>query len=184
MNTTVSSSPRGLHKGWRIAGWGALLALLCLPAIAMQFSSKIDWTTGDFVFAAILLGALGLGVEMAFRVGRTRPHRIGLMVASFAGFFTIWSNLAVGIIGDEDALVNLGFMVLVAGALVGSFLVWFRSRPMTWIMAFLAVGQYALGLYASATMPGHGVEWGVLTFFAVLWSAAAVLFDRAAKATF
>lgn len=53
----ISARHVPLVNGWRIAGWGSLLALLMLPALAMQITDEV--TAGDFVFAAILLGFVG-----------------------------------------------------------------------------------------------------------------------------
>lgn len=109
------SSPRTpLFNGWRIAGWGSLLALLMLPALAMQMTGEVNWTAGDFVFAAILLGFIGTVVELAARFARPGAPRIGYLIAGFTAFFTFWSNAAVGIIGDEDS-VNVFFFLMVAG---------------------------------------------------------------------
>lgn len=184
MNTTnedfeTQSVSRSVN-GWRIAGWGALLALLILPAIAMRYTSEVDWTASDFIFAAVLLSALGIGGEVALRVGRNAPHRLGIAIAALGGFLTVWINGAVGMLGSENEPTNLIFIGLVGVAIVASFLVWFRPGGMRWIMAVLSAGQFAVGIVAGLwTMPGHGVEWGVLAFFAIIWGASAACFHTA-----
>ncbi len=173
------SSPRSpLLNGWRIAGWGSLLALLMLPALAMQMTSEVNWTAGDFIFAAILLGFVGAVVELAARYARPGAPRIGYLIAGFTAFFTFWSNAAVGIIGDEDS-VNVFFYLLMVVAVLAAMVVRFRPEAMRWIAAFLAIGHYVVGLAALQMMPGHAVEWGFLTVFAVLWLMAAWCFNRA-----
>lgn len=167
-----------LFNGWRIAGWGSLLALLMLPALAMQMTGEVNWTAGDFVFAAILLGFVGTVVELAARFARPGAPRIGYLVAGFTALFTFWSNAAVGIIGDED-LVNVFFFLMVAGAILAAMVVQFRPGAMRWIAVLLAIGQYAAGIAALRMMPGHAVEWGFLTVFALLWLTAAWCFNRA-----
>lgn len=178
MNDT-SSRRAPLVNGWRIAGWGSLLALLLLPALAMQMTSEVNWDGGDFVFAAILLGFVGTVVELAARFARPGAPRIGYLLAGFTAFFTFWSNAAVGIIGDDDSVNIFFFLMVMAGLLVGAA---FRFRPaaMRWIAGLLAIGQYAVGIAALSMMPGHAVEWGFLTFFALLWLTAAWCFHRAA----
>ncbi|HEX2794565.1 MAG TPA: hypothetical protein VHN58_09070 [Croceicoccus sp.] len=177
MNDT--SSPRApLLNGWRIAGWGSLLALLLLPALAMQMTSAVNWTASDFVFAGILLAFVGIVVELAARFARPGAPRIGYILSGFTAFLTFWSNAAVGIIGDEDS-VNVFFFVMVVVALVAAMIVRFRPDAMCWIAASLAMGQYAVGVAALSLMPGHAVEWGILTFFALLWLMAAWCFHRA-----
>lgn len=75
-----------LINGWRIAGWGSLLALLTLPALAMQMTNEVNWTAGDFIFAAILLGLVGTVVELALRFARPGAPRIGYLIAGFTAF--------------------------------------------------------------------------------------------------
>jgi len=166
-------------NGWRIAGWGSLLALLMLPALAMQITGEVNWTAGDFVFAAVLLGFVGAMVELAARFARPGAPRIGYIIAGFTTFFTCWSNAAVGIIGDEDS-VNVFFFHMVAVAIVAAKVVRFRPGAMRWIAVSLAIGQYAVGIAALNMMPRHAVEWGFLTIFALLWLTAAWCFHRAA----
>lgn len=168
--------------GWRVAGWSAAAALLALPAIAMQFTSEVDWTTGDFIFAGVLLLITGLAAEGGLRLARSRQHLIGFGFATFASFFTIWSNLAVGIIGSEDEAINAHFFTLLGVAIVASILLRFRPRPMSVITGVLAVSQVALGLAAQRAMPGHAVEWGILAFFACLWLAASLSFRSVSQA--
>ncbi len=168
-----------LGNGWRIAGWTAAAALLALPAIAMQFTDEVDWTAGDFVAAAVLLGLLGAGLEWALRTARNWPRFLGLALAVFTAFFTVWSNLAVGILGDEDNPVNLLFFVAILIALVAGGFARFRSSAMARILAVLAAGQFAIGIVAAVTADRTYVEWGVLVLFAGLWSVAALLLRRA-----
>ncbi|MDR7102729.1 hypothetical protein [Croceicoccus sp. BE223] len=167
-----------VFNGWRIAGWGSLLALLSLPALAMQLGGDVNWTASDFVFAAILLGFVGIVVELAARFARPGAPRIGYILSGFTAFVTVWSNAAVGIIGDQDT-VNDFFYLMVVAALIAGIIVRFRPGAMRWIAASLAIGQYAVGVAALNLMPGHGVEWGFLTVFALLWLTAAWCFQRA-----
>lgn len=172
-------SPRPLVNGWRIAGWSAGIALLLLPAIAMRFTDEVVWTPLDFAFAAVLIGSLGSGLEIAVRVGRNGAHSLGLAIASLAGFLTLWANAAVGFIGDENETVNLAISLMVVVAAAASLVARFRPSAMRWIVALVALGQIAAGFVAEATMPGHAVEWGILAVFAGLWSVAALCLQRA-----
>lgn len=174
----LSSTRASLFNGWRIAGWGGLLALLILPALAMQMTGEVNWTAGDFVFAAILLGFVGTVVELAARFARPGALRVGYLIAGFTAFFTFWSNAAVGIIGDDDS-VNIFFFLMVAGAILAAMVVRFRPGVMRWITLLLGFAQYAVGVAALRMMPGHAVEWGILTLFALLWLTAAWCFNRA-----
>lgn len=174
-----------LHRrlaGWRIAGWSAAAALLALPAIAMQFATEVNWTAGDFVVAAALLLLTGLAAEGGLRLARSWSHLAGFALATFTAFFTVWSNLAVGIIGDEHEAINLGYLALIGVAIVASAAGRFRASVMAAVAGALALGQLALGLVAEATMPGHAVEWGFLAMFALMWLAAAASFRHHASA--
>ena len=165
-------------NGWRIAGWGALAALLALPAVAMQFTPNVNWSGGDFVVAAILLGLLGGGLELAFRIGRGGLRSAGIALFTLLAFLTLWANLAVGIIGAEGEPVNAGFTLLIALGIVAALASRFRPAPMRFVCAALAIAQPALGIVAMITMPGHGVEWGILAILAALWSLAAYFFHQ------
>ncbi len=178
--TNSASTRTPLLNGWRIAGWGTALALLMLPAIAMQLTDEVRWTAGDFTAAALMLLFLGYAVEFAVRTARTGPARAGLMIAALAAFLTFWANGAVGLIGSEDEMLNLGFYWLVLTALLAALFVRFRPAAMRWIMGVMAFAQLLMGVLALWMMPGHSVEWGVLVFFGAIWMAAAACFNRAA----
>lgn len=176
---TATRRPRFLN-GWRIAGWSAALALVLLPAIAMGFTDEVDWTAIDFVFAGVLIFSLGIGIEIAVRVGRSGVHSLGLGIAAIAGFLTLWANAAVGFIGAEGEPVNIAISLMVVAAAILTLAARFRPNVLRYVFAAVALGQIAAGLYATSAMPGHAVEWGVLIVFAGIWSAAAHCFHRAA----
>ena len=178
--TVDTRSSRPLLNGWRIAGWGSALALLLLPAVAMQFTDEVNWTAFDFLAAALMLLFLGGAIEFAMRTARTMPSRAGLMIGGLAAFLTFWINGAVGFIGSEDEMLNLGFYWLVLAALLATLFAWFRPSRMRWIMGAMALAQPAMGVLALRMMPGHAVEWGVLFFFGAIWLASAAWFHRAA----
>lgn len=165
-------------NAWRVAGWGSGLALLILPELGMLMTGKVNWTASDFAFAAVLLSFVGGVVELAVRFAPPGAPRVGYVLAGSIAFFTLWSNAAVGIIGDDNS-INVCFSLMVVTAIVAGAFLRFRSAAMRWIALSLAFGQYAVGVAALIKMPGHAVEWVVLTFFAVLWLTAAWCFHRA-----
>ena len=179
MTETVSKRPRFLN-GWRITGWSAACALLLLPAIAMLFTDEVAWTTLDFLFAGVLLFSLGIGLEIAVRVGRSGVHTLGLAIAAVAGFLTLWANAAVGFIGAEGAPVNVAVSLMVIAAAILTLAARFRPYVLRFVFAAVALGQIGAGVYATFAMPGHAVEWGVLIGFAGIWSTAALCFHRVA----
>ncbi len=77
----------------------AVLLLLLVPFMAMQFTDEVSWTLFDFVVMGILLLITGLTCEMIWRKVNKLEYRITLCVALAAVFLLIWAELAVGIFG-------------------------------------------------------------------------------------
>ncbi|WFL76041.1 hypothetical protein P7228_08465 [Altererythrobacter arenosus] len=180
MNDTASATTDKAHNtrctnGWRIAGWGALGALLALPAIAMQLTGEVQWTTSDFIAAAVMLVLLGAGIELGFHFCREGLHRAGAVLSAFVAFLTIWIDIAVGIIGDGP--INLAFYAMLLAALVAAILARFRAAAAMWIAATLGFGQLAVGLAAEL---GGYPDWFGPVFFAAWWALVALLFGKAA----
>lgn len=44
-----------------------IASILLAPVIAMQFSTEVQWTAGDFIIAAILLSSFALLIEFLIR---------------------------------------------------------------------------------------------------------------------
>lgn len=164
---------------WRLAGWGGILGLLLLPAVAMQFTTEVNWTVGDFVFAALMFGTVGIAVELTVRANPSSAYRAGVGIALAASFLTIWINLAVGIVGNEDNPINALFFLVPLVAVAGSLLGGFRARLMAIAAALAAAAQLGVMLYISAT--GQGFPIGVTVFFGTLWLVAVALFRQAGR---
>lgn len=102
MNTQAHKSIRTATI-WRIIGWGTLAFLLLLPALAMQVTDEVNWTSSDFVIGGFLLATLGLGIEAAVRFLRGwRARLIAGGIVLFV-FMVIWAELAVGLFGSPFA---------------------------------------------------------------------------------
>ena len=165
---------------WRIARWTIVAGLLLLPLIAMQFTNEVNWTPGDFVFAAILVGGSALAYDIAILTTASLAYRGGIALALAASFLLIWINGAVGIIGNEDNPANLMFAGPLAIAFLGALLSRFRPRGMVRTMATAAIAQIAVGLIALAM--GILIPF-VTVFFAALWLASGALFRKASTAS-
>lgn len=160
--------------------WGALAGLLALPAIAMRFTSEVDWTTFDFLVMGAMLGTVGLAIEGALRTSRDHAYRAAVGVAVVAAFLLTWANLAVGIIGNEQNPANLIFLGVIAVGVVGAFVARFRAAGMAWAMIATAVAQT---FCAVAALVLDGAHVFVLTVgFVALWLGSAWLFGKAARA--
>jgi hypothetical protein len=180
----VGRTRRG--NGWRIAGWGTAVALVLMPLVAMQFTSEVNWTLSDFVFAIIMLGSVGLGLELAVRKGN-RAYTMAAALALLVSFLSFWFTGAVGIIGNESEDSNLLFLGVVLVALAGSMVALFRAQRMAVAMCVAAAAQAAVPVIASIIGDSNmSAIWApeviVLTIvFTAMWLASARLFRAAAR---
>ena len=177
----MNTIDRPREWGWlRYAGWGGAAALMALPAIAMRVApdSGVHWTAGDFVFAAILLGSVGLLLELTVRTSNNIWHRLAALIAAGTGFLLIWANLAVGYIGDGEAPINAVFLAIPLIALACGAAVRFRSEAMSKIMFAAAVTHAIAG---AAGYPQDTRTGPITIVFVSLWIGSALLFLRAAR---
>lgn len=167
---------------WRVAGWGTAVALILLPLVAMRFTDEVAWTASDFVFAVLLIGSVGIACELVVRMTGNAPYRAAVAVALLTGFLIVWSNLTVGIIGDEDDPANLAFFGIVAVAIAGAFVA--RLRPGGMAHALFATAFAQLLVSAVALLAHMDLPVGIAIFFVGMWLIAGLLFRAAAKGNF
>ncbi|MHA6721951.1 hypothetical protein [Sphingomonas sp. RS2018] len=167
---------------WRTAGWGLAALLLLLPAVAMQFTSEVNWTASDFVFAGVLFGGTGLLIELAARRSRLPAYRIASVLAVIAALLLIWVNLAVGIIGDEENPMNLLYVGVLAIGFAGSIGAGFAPRGMARAMATTAAAMALAGAIAvGGSAVGSGIGMAMLHgAFIAMFAVSALLYWRAA----
>lgn len=175
-NAEIKETGRG--RAWRTVGWSMAGLVLLAPLIAMQFTREVNWTGGDFLFAAMLFGLVGLTFELTVRASRSPFYRGGVGAAIAASFLIVWANGAVGMIGNEGNPYNLLFFGVIAVALLGSVLARFRAAGMALTMLAAAAAQIAIGVGGMTS----DVRGGILsTLFAGLWLLSAALFRNAAR---
>jgi len=75
----------------------AMLAVLCVPLIAMQFSNEVNWSGMDFAVAGTLLFGTGLGYVLTARKVRSQKQRLIISLVLAAILIVAWLELAVGI---------------------------------------------------------------------------------------
>ncbi len=163
---------------WRAAGWGMAVVLLVLPLVAMQFTSEVQWTVGDFLFAGLMFGIVGLIFELTVRVSSNWAYRSGVVFAVAAAFLNVWVNGAVGMIGDEDNAYNLLFLGVNVAAVAGIILARFQAAAMGRAMAVAAVAQVGVALGGlSADLRGAILA----AMLGTLWALSAALFANAGR---
>jgi len=173
---TATSAPEAPASRfpWRAAAWASALGLWLLPLVAMQFTTEVNWSPGDFLLFGLMLLVTGGALELLLRAGRSTTYRLAAVIAVLTGFFLVWANLAVGLVGDERNPDNLWFFALPLVGLVGAALARLRPRGMMFTMLVVAAAQLALGAALLAHQP---VEVGAITAaFTGLWLMSAGLF--------
>lgn len=81
----------------------AVLLLLLIPFVAMQFTNEVDWTIADFVVMGVLLLVTGLVCELVLRRAKSVTNRIIICGVVLFVLFLVWAELAVGIFGTAFA---------------------------------------------------------------------------------
>lgn len=81
----------------------AVIFLLAIPFVAMQFTDEVKWTLSDFLVAATLLLGTGLLCELVLRKVNKTENRIAICAVLLVALILIWLELAVGIFGTQFA---------------------------------------------------------------------------------
>ncbi len=156
---------------------GAVLILLTLWSV-MQFMDQGNWTAFDYVVAALLLGSVCAGLELAMRLSTTWTYRLAAIMTVGGGFLMVWANLAVGIIGNEGNPQNLIFYTVLLIGLAGALYTRFDPKGLKWTLRTMAAAQLAVFLIAAS------LGWALLPVFTVfyfaLWLIAGELFSKSA----
>ena len=172
---------------WRLIGWGAAVALLATPFVAMQFHAEgVNWSASDFIFAAVIFAIIGGLLELAVRMSKNGFYRFGVALALLGSLLVIWSNLAVGIVGSEDNPVNLLFFGALVVGIAGTFIARFRPAGMSWAMLATAISLgvafvIATGFRTDEPNVSHWTEAVGVSIFGLVFVASAGLFRHAAR---
>jgi Kef-type K+ transport system membrane component KefB len=81
----------------------AIVILLLIPFIAMQFTNEVNWKSSDFAVMGILLIGTGLLCEIIMRKVKRIKSRIIICGAVLFVLFLIWVELAIGVFGTPFA---------------------------------------------------------------------------------
>jgi hypothetical protein len=163
------------------------LLILMIPLVAMQFTDEVKWTLFDFVAMWVVLTI----PTFLFRLLVTRkfanlPYRLGAGLAVVTGFFMTWVNLAVQIIGHDNAANVLYFAVVLIG-LAGVGFSRFRAEGLARTAFAVAAATFLVPVVGYLAWPGD-FSPGVLRvftlnlFFVVMFTFSGLLFRHAAEA--
>ena len=171
---------------WRIVGWGAAVAILAAPFVAMQLKAQgVSWSTGDFVAMAVMLGTVGGILELAVRMSRNRYYRAGAGIALLGALLLVWANLAVGIVASENNPNNRLFFVALLMGIAG--IIGAKARPDGMVRAMLTTAASIVGAFVLAELGARDEPMvrpmveavGTFTFVG-LFLGSAWMFRRAA----
>lgn len=95
---TATRPVSSARQRWRWTYVIFAVLLLAAPMLAMQFTSEVQWTFGDFAVFGAMLAVLGLLLEGAIRLGGSILSRAMLAGVAVAAFLFVWAQLAVGIL--------------------------------------------------------------------------------------
>jgi hypothetical protein len=162
--------------------------ILLIPLIAMQFTSEVNWTLFDFVFAGTLIFTTGFLFEIVRkRTAGNREYKIGAGLALSAAFLLIWINGAVGLIGTESNPLNLVYLGVIGIAIIGALVTRLQPHGMARTLFATAMAQALVPVIALIAQPHIILAeppglMGVLilnSFFVMLFAGSALLFRRA-----
>lgn len=185
-DTTNVRPPADGWNRFRIAAWSGAVLLLLLPLVAMQFTEEVNWTVSDFVVMGVMLLVAGGAFELALRTSNQTMYRIAALGAVGSGFFMVWVNLAVGIVGNEDNPLNLLYFGVLAVGFLGAIASRLKPRGMDvtgYIMAAATAAVGAVALITERNAPFyHPMDIiAVNIVFMVLFTGVALLFHHAAN---
>ncbi len=186
MTSTVQTPGPDWGGILRKLAWGGAIFLLALPAVAMRFTSEVNWDGFDFLVMGVLLFGCAALVDLTTRRTRNLAHLGGVVIAVGTSFLLIWINLAVGIIGNEDNPANLLFAGVIGIAVVGAAVARFRPKGLSNAMLAAGAAQGAIGLFAfalgwAASEPPGAARLLILNLvFVGFWLGSAALFRLAA----
>ena len=142
----------------------------------MQFTHEVQWTTGDFIVMALLLGSALGAYEWITRIGDDAHFRLGGALAIIGSLLLLWANLAVGIIGSEHNPINAIFFAIPLIGIAIAALGRFGRAGITRALTCMVVLQLATAIVAYFAEGEHSAL--LTAAFAVFWSSSAVAFTR------
>ena len=158
-------------------------SLLIIPLSAMLFTNEVNWTASDFFAAWIMLSIAGLAYRSMTRRMERIEYKAAAAIAAAASLFLLWSNLAVGIIGNEDNPANWLYIIVLAVEIIGVIISNFDSGKMARALFATAIAQafvpvIAFIFWRSSFESEIFIVLAANAFFVLLFASAGVLFLR------
>ena len=166
---------------WRRLGWGGGALFVLLPVVV-----GAPWSLGDFIFAGVLVGLVGGGIELAVRQGNA-AYSLAAGLALGACLLSAWIPGAIGIIGSERDAANALYLGVVLVAVLGAIAALLRARGMALAMAAAAIAELLVPVAAWFLWPAVRdailqPEVPLMTLLLVgMWGSSAWLFRAAGR---
>lgn len=187
-NNQISTIMYTVNK--RLMYWViAILSILMIPLVAMQFTNEVNWSLSDFIIMGIILFSIGLAYEFIARKSEKTVYRAAFGFALAGIFLLLWINGAVGIIGSENNPENLLYGGVLISGILGSFMSRLKSKGMMLTLLVMALIQFIVPIVALIIEPAN-TSWGktgvigvfvLNTFFVMLFIISSLLFRRASE---
>jgi hypothetical protein len=181
MTTTKRLSLRALVIG----------LLLIIPLVLTFTGSGVDgvgwhWTGFDFLFAFVVLFGSCVAYELISRRAKTTAYKFAVALTVLTCLSIIWTNGAVGIIGDEDNGMNLIYFGVILVGVLGAFISRFKPRGsmittivMAVAVALIPVGVFFVNRPIMYETPGVVGVFMINIALACAFGVAAALFRKA-----
>jgi predicted membrane channel-forming protein YqfA (hemolysin III family) len=163
----------------------AAACLLIVPLLAELLTDEMDWTVSDFIAAWMLLFISFFIYRLVSGRVQKFEYRAAAGLAVGTGLFLVWSNLAVGLIGNEDNPANWMYMGVLGIGFLGSIISRLQPRGMMRVLFAMTLAHLLITVIALIARLDLAPESSVIEiigvngFFAVLWSGSALLFRNA-----
>ncbi|HYC71240.1 MAG TPA: hypothetical protein VEB66_08550 [Opitutaceae bacterium] len=159
--------------------------ILLIPLVAMQFTAEVQWTWSDFLVMYVLMASVGGVLRFALTRSRHPAYRVAAATGCLTSFLLTWVNLAVEVIGDDNPVNALYFLVILAG-LAGAGAARFEARGLARVAfgmaaAVMSVPVIALVVDPTNFSPGVLGVFVLNGIFAALFTGAGLLMWHAAR---
>ena len=153
--------------------------VLLIPLWGNTYIDGWNWHWYTFVLAAAVLFSAGLTYELVARTMSNRAYRFAVGLAVVTALVLTWTNLLVGLIGEENP-ANLMYVGVIAIGIIGATIARLQARGMARALFGTAIAQMLVPIIALVFWKANFAP-GLNGLFAMLFVASALLFQRAAR---